>query len=159
MVTTKMIPPISKNRKRTQTGSVFVESALIFIVAAIFGIGAIDVGLMVFTHQTVLNRTRAAGRWSAVNPFDATQITNMVLYGTPTAGQAGTELFGMNASNVTVVHDTSDGMYADRVIITVSGYTYFLFSGAIANASQSSGPSAQRTGLTTSLVVPHEYVP
>lgn len=95
-----MIPPISKNRKRTQTGNVFVESALIFVVAAIFGIGALDVGLMMFTHHTVLNRVRAAGRWSAVNPFDATQITNMVLYGTPTAGQAGTELFGMSASNV-----------------------------------------------------------
>ena len=159
MVTTNMIPPISKNRQRTQTGSVFVESALIFIVASIFGIGALDVGLMMFTHHTVLNRVRTAGRWSAVNPYDATQITNMILYGTPAAGQAGKELFGMSASNVTVVHDTSDGMYADRVIITVSGYSYFLFSGAIANATHSSIPSVQRTGLTTSLTIPHEYVP
>jgi len=154
-----MQPPISQNRKRTQTGSVFVESALIFVVWAIFGIGAIDVGLMMFTHHTVLNRVRAAGRWSAVNAFDATQITNMVLYGTPAAGQAGTELFGMSASNVAVAHDTSDGMYADRVNIKVSGYAYYLFSGAIANATQSSIPSVQRTGLTTSLTVPHEYVP
>jgi hypothetical protein len=159
MVATNMIPLISKNRKRTQPGNVFVESALIFVVAATFGIGALDVGLMMFTHHTVLNRVRTAGRWSAVNPFDATQITNMVLYGKPTAGQAGTELFGMSASNVTVVHDTTDGLYADRVIITVSGYSYSLFSGSIANATNSSIPSVRRTGLTTTLAVPHEYVP
>jgi Flp pilus assembly protein TadG len=144
--------------KRKQRGSALVESALILTVGITLMFGTFDLAQMLFVHQVVVNQLRVAGRWAAVHPFDASQITNEVLYGTPTAGTAGSEIAGMRASNVTVTHDTSDGLYADRVTIKASGYTYLMFSGSVANSVRGSGSSPLRTGLTATMTIPHEHV-
>ncbi len=145
-----------------------VEGALIFVLGVSLLIGLLDIGQILFIHQTVVDRTNTAARWASVSPFDATQIKNMILYGTPSAGTPGSELFNMSASNISVAHDTSDGAYADRISIVVSGYSYLFFSGMFVNTmygSQSqdhgvsSGPSVVRTGLTVTTMIPHEYVP
>ena len=158
--------PLAARKK--QRGGTLVEGALIFTLASALLIGVIDLGQMLFVHQTVVDRVRVAARWASVNPYDSSQITNMVLYGTPAAGTSGTELFGMTSSNVVATHDTSDGAYADRITINVSGYTYLMFSGTIVNTLYSlgggangsgGGPSVVRTGLTVNTTVPHEYVP
>jgi Flp pilus assembly protein TadG len=150
-----------KNRRRR--GSALVEGSLIFVLALGLLICLIDIGQIMFIHQTVTDRVRSAARWAAVNAYDATQITNMVLYNSTTAPQGGAgALFGMTSSNVAVAHDTSDGLYADRIQITVSGYSYMFFSGAIINgfynSSGASAPSATRTGLTVEMTIPHEVV-
>ena len=144
-------------RKGSQRGSAFVETALIFVVSSVLVIGILDLAQMLFIHQAVVNQIRVAGRWASVSSYDAGQITNMVLYGKPTTG-TGTGLFGMTASNVTVEHDTSDGMYADRIKISATGYSYLLFSGTIANAVVGGAPSTKRFGLSASITVPHEYI-
>src|SRR5579862_626185 len=133
-----MLMPYSLSRRHDrQRGAALVEASLIFILALGLLMGLVDVGEMLFIHQTVTDHVRAAARWAAVNPYDPTSTTNMVLYGTTTAGTSG--LFGMTSSNVTISHDTSDGLYADRIGITVSGYSYLFFSGSIVNAFYGSG--------------------
>ena len=152
-----MKPSLVKQNRR-ERGSVLVEAGLIFIVGSVMVFGIFDLAQMLFIHQAVVHQLRTAARWAAVNTFDSGKITNMVLYGTPTAGAAGTGLFGMTASNVSVEHDISDGLYADRIVITASGYSYLLFSGAIANAMTSGGPSVSRLGLQARMTVPHEHI-
>ncbi len=149
---------IRSEQEKRERGSVLVEAGLIFIVGTVLMFGTFDIAQMLFIHQVVVNQVRTAARWAAVNTYDSGKITNMVLYGTPTAGATGSGLFGMTASNVNVAHDTSDGLYADRIVIIVSGYSYLLFSGAIANATQSGSPSVSRTGLTAGITVPHEHI-
>ena len=137
-----------------------VEASLIFVLATTLLIGLFDVAQVMFIHQTVVERAREAARWGTVNPYDATKITNMVLYGTPTAGTAGTELFNMSSSNVAVSH-VGSGSMSDRLSITVSGYTYLLFSAAIVNTltphSGTTVPTVQRTGLSVTYTIPCEY--
>jgi len=147
-------------RRSMQRGSALVEAALIFVLGISLLIGMFDVGQMMFIHQTVVERTQEAARWGTVNPYDATKITNMVLYGSSTAGTAGSELFGMSSSNVAVSHIGS-GTMSDRISITVSGYTYLLFSSAIVNTltphSSGNTPTVQHTGLSVTYTIPCEY--
>jgi hypothetical protein len=143
-------------KRHNERGSVFVESALILVVGLALVIATVDLSQMLFIHQAVVNQVRLAARWAAVNPYDATKIKNMVLYGTPAAGTH--PLFGMNASNIAVEHDTSDGLYADRVTIRVSGYSYLLFSAALANVTRAGAPAVRRTGLTATMTIPHEHI-
>ena len=148
-------------RSRTKRGGALLEAGLIFVLGISLMIGLFDVGQMMFIHQTVIERTREAARWATVNPFDSTKVTNMVLYGSPTAGTAGTELFNMSASKVSVSH-TGSGSMSDNISLTVSGYTYLLFSATIVNAfwprtRNSSAPSAQRPGLSVTYTIPCEY--
>jgi hypothetical protein len=154
---------VLKSKKQPERGSTLVEASLIFVLGMGLLIGMFDLGQMLFLQQTVVERTRYAARWAAVNAYDSDQITNMVLYGTPTAPPSGTPLFNMSASNVTVAHDTADGLFADRITVTVSGYSYLFFSGAIVNTMYGNGSSAAtsvvRTGLTASETILHEYVP
>jgi hypothetical protein len=150
--------PVSARRSKHQRGNALLEAGLIFIVGSVLLFGIFDLAQMLFIHQAVVNQIRAAARWAAVNTYDAGKITNMVLYGTPTAGTPGTELFGMSTSNVSVIHDTSDGLYADRIQISASGYSYLLFSGTIANAVAGGYPSVSRVGLRASMTVPHEHI-
>jgi Flp pilus assembly protein TadG len=154
---------ISRIRRRNQRGNTLVEAGLIFVLGISLLIGLFDLGQILFIHQTVVERTRAAARWAAVNPYNSDQTKNMVLYGSPTAPDGGTPLFGMTTSNIAVAHDNSDGLYADRIQITVSGYTYFFFSAAIVNtmypsAGHSGSVSPTHTGLTISMTIPHETV-
>jgi hypothetical protein len=140
-----------------------VEGALIFVLAMALLIGMYDMVQIMFVHQTVVERTRAAARWAAVNDYNADQIKNMVVYNSTSAPDGGgSGLFGMTTSNVAVAHDTSDGVYADRIQITVSGYSYSFFAAAIVNsvypASGQGSVSATRTGLTVKMTIPHEVV-
>src|SRR5712692_2995656 len=140
--------------KKNERGNTLVEASLILVLALSLLIGLFDLLQIMFIHQTVVDRTRAVARWAAVNPYDATKTTNMVLYASttaPTDGSAG--LFNMTSLNVAVSHDTSDGLYADRIGIVVSGYSYSFFAAALVNnmyptSGQSGTQSSTRTGLT-----------
>jgi hypothetical protein len=146
---------VRRNRER---GSTLVEAALILILALALLIGVLDLGQMMFIHQTVAERTRAAARWGAVNPYDASKVSNMVLYGSITANP-GSELFNITPSHVAVAHNAL-GTTDDRIDVTVSGYSYSFFSAAIVNSFYGAGgASANRTGLTVHVSVPYEYVP
>ncbi len=98
-----------------------VETALIFLVFACLLLGAFDFGQFLFVHQALVERARYAARWGAISdPTNATSITNMVLYNSPTG--SGTGYFNLTSANVFV---TSPGAGTDNYVLNVqlSGYT------------------------------------
>src|ERR1700745_1785849 len=110
------------SRRKTSSGSVMVETALIFIVFACFLLGAFDFGQFLFVHQALVERARYAARWGALSdPTNTAAITNMVLYNSP-AG-SGTGYFNLTAANVFV---TRSGVGTDNYVLNVklSGYQY-----------------------------------
>ena len=136
----------TSRRKQKSRGTVIVESALIFI--AFFGmiIGAFDFGQFLFVHQALVERTRSAARWGAVNdPTDSASITNMLLYNQAGAPPNGTATYmNVTAANVSVTNPGS-GTDQYRLNIQVSGYSYTVLSFFIAG---------NFTGLPISVSVP-----
>jgi len=73
------------NSKRGQS---LVETTL--ILGAFMGLllAIVHVGVLMVERQALLDRVRQAARWGATQPFEETQIRNIVLFGTaaPAAG-------------------------------------------------------------------------
>ncbi len=80
-----------------------------------------DLGYVLFLHQTIVNRARAAARYGAINPADLDGVRNYVVYNSPTGGGRG--MFGMRPSNV-IATRTGSGTTADRINVTVSNYPF-----------------------------------
>jgi Flp pilus assembly protein TadG len=85
-------------------------------------------GYIMYFHQTLQDRARAAARYGALNPTDTTGMRNVALYYDPAGSGAG--LFGLTSSNVSAARSGA-GTAADRVTVTISGYTYFAFWPAV----------------------------
>ena len=142
----------ASRRSRWQRGQALVESVLTLTAFLAIFMGMIEVGEILYIHQTRVERTREAVRWGAVNTWDdtnsPTQITNMVLYGTPSPGHDSTPIFGLTASNVSVTRPQPDYSSSDRIVVSVSGYTLTFFTNAIVQLSGGShSANAQVTGL------------
>jgi hypothetical protein len=144
-----------------QGGQALVESVLTLTAFIAIFLGMIEVGQILYIHQTLAERTRSAVRWGAVNAWDdtnsPTEISNVVLYGTPTPGEGSTPIFGLASSNVTVTRPQPDYSAADRIVVAVSGYSLTFFTNAIVQLSGGSrSASAQFTGLTIQESLPYE---
>ena len=74
-------------RREKQRGQAVVEAALIMLVAIPALVGTMDFGQLIYYHQPLTERVRAASRWGAVNTFNATSIANVAIYNDP-AGSA-----------------------------------------------------------------------
>lgn len=151
----------SKPRSRRQRGQALVESVLTLTAFLAIFLGMIEVGEILYIHQTLVERTRSAVRWGAVNVWDdtnsPTQITNMVLYGTTSPAGSSTPIFGLTANNVSVSRPEPDYSAADRIVVAVSGYSLTFFTNAIVQMSGgSTSSSAQFTGLTIQQSQPYE---
>lgn len=103
-----------------------LEGALVTLILAAVLIGIFDLGLVLFIHQTFVARVRSAVRYAVVNTYDVTAITNMVLYGHPTAGTAG-GMFNLTAGMVSVSRQDA-GTSEQRIVVMISGYPYRFFS-------------------------------
>ena len=105
-----------RNSRRHQLGSAAVEGALVLTVFLITFIGIIDIGTVLFRVQGLTERARAGARWGVVNPYDATSISNVVIYGN--AAGTGGAMFGLTTSLVSVSQvDLGDGLSTIRVRI------------------------------------------
>jgi hypothetical protein len=118
----------SKSRKR-QRGSVLVETGFIFTTFAFMLIGAFDFGQFLFIHQALVERTRSAARWGAVNdPTNLTSIQNMVLYNQPTVpGTSPSGYFGLTSGMVQVSNPGS-GTNDYRLVVFITNYPYTVLS-------------------------------
>jgi Flp pilus assembly protein TadG len=119
----------TSRRKENSRGSIIVETGLTFIVFFGMLIGAFDFRQFLFVHQALVERTRSAARWGAVNdPTDSASITNMLLYNQATAPPDGSATYlNVTAANVTVTNPDS-GTDKYRLNIQVSGYSYTVLS-------------------------------
>src|SRR3989442_290773 len=73
-------------------------------------LGLVNLGFIMWMHQTIEHRARAAARYGVINPTDTTGMQNMVLYNSTTGSGAG--MFGLTASNVTA-GEYSSGSFED----------------------------------------------
>jgi hypothetical protein len=114
-------------RRKNQKGQALLESCLVLLPLLLIMIGIADFAQFLFFHEALTDRARAGARYAAVNTYDATAITNMVLYNSPTVPSGGTPLFGMTASNVTVTPTPSTGT-PTYVQVKISGYPINMIS-------------------------------
>ena len=91
-------------RKRTQRGQSLVEGTLVMLVFFALLLGVFDVGQVLFAHQSLIERVRAAVRWGILHPdADPNRVVTYVLYGRPDAPpMTGMGFLGMTEENVRV---------------------------------------------------------
>lgn len=135
---------IATFRRHESRGQSLLESTLVLLAFLTLLIGVLDVGQVLFLHHTLVERTRAALRYGAVQtPFDADAVRNMVLYNQPTIpGNAGSGdgggdppvvpgIFGLMPSMVQVQrHDAT--FNEDRITIQITQYPFRFYTPMIA---------------------------
>src|SRR5260370_22544600 len=87
-------------RRKKQKGQALIESCLVMIPLLLMIVGIVDFGQFLFFHEAMTDRARAGARYAAVSPYDATAITNMVLYNSPAVPTGATAFYGLTAANV-----------------------------------------------------------
>ena len=146
-----------RSKRDPRRGGVLLESVLTLVVFLTMFIGVFDVGEMLFIHQTLTDRARNAARWGAVNPYDATSIQNLVLYGTTVPAQGQTASFGLTTANVTVSRPAAGvGQPEDRVVVTIV-YPVSLVSAFLGQSASSwSGTAVPSWNLQIQVSTPYE---
>ncbi|MCU1339621.1 MAG: TadE family protein [Bryobacterales bacterium] len=94
------------NQRRRQRGQSMVEATLVLLVFFTLLLGVIDCGQVLFAHQSLVERVRAAVRWGVVHPWNGgDSIVNLVLYNQTEAPRGNTPAFlGLRPENVVVRH-------------------------------------------------------
>ena len=134
--------------RRNNRGSAVVECSLILMLLFAILIGIFDVAQVMYVHQGITERVRAALRYGTVNAYNETAIRNVVLYGQHSVPTGAQPSFGLTAENVSVSR-IGNSTAADRIVITVSNYGYEFISPWIAGA---------RTGTPITNSLPYEGV-
>lgn len=123
--------PPHRARRRGQAA---VEAALVALILIVTLIAIFDMGQVFFIHQTLVERVRNAGRYSAVHAYDPEVFTNMVLYNQPTRPEgASSGVFGLTDSMVEVAR-LDAGTSEDRIVLTLRNYPFRLFTPIIGRA-------------------------
>ncbi len=118
---------------RNRRGSAILEATLTLPLFLLFVFSIVDFGITAFMHHTLMFRAREAARWGAVqnlaSPGTITTIQNMILYGSTTPGTAS--IYDITASNITVsrMHAPTN---EDRIVITISGFQFPLYTYLVA---------------------------
>lgn len=113
-----------KDGKRdTRRGSGILEMSLCLLAFAMAVFGIVEFGYLMFVHQSINERARAALRYGVVNPYNPTAIQNMVLYGRPDEPEGVQPSLNLSRSMVQVERLSSETV-EDRIRITVQGYTH-----------------------------------
>jgi len=110
---------------RTRRGSAFVEGALVLTIVLFTLIGIIDLGQILLTQQALVERVRAGARYAVVHTFDETNIKNVVLYNSATAGSKS--LLGLTPDMVQVTL-LSAGTPEARIEIRIVNYPFRFFT-------------------------------
>jgi hypothetical protein len=132
-----MLPMNERNesRKAKQRGQGAIEAALVLLVFLVIVIGILDIGQVLFIHQALVERARNAVRYGIVRAYDATAITNVVLYNQPTVlDSAAGGFLGMTSAMINVAKSGAAGSTEERITVTIQGYPYQFFSPFIVGA-------------------------
>ena len=122
-----------------------IEATLTLMVFTVILFSLIDFGSVFFMHQTLVNRARAAARYGALHPDDVAGVRSYVLYNQPTGSGPG--MFGVQMSNVTATRTGAGTIIADRMTVTVSGYSFGFVT---------PGNAGPKTGKAITVSVPIE---
>ena len=123
--------------KSNERGQGLLEATLVTLSFFIILVGIIDVGQVLFVHQSIVERVRGAIRYGVVHDYDATAIRNKVLYDQATLPDGSDPddppagFLGLTAANVAVSREDAT-FNEDRLIVTVSDYSFSFFTPFIA---------------------------
>jgi len=120
----------ARKKTNSERGSGMVETSLILLTFIMMLIGTIDFGQVLYFHQSLVERARAAARYGAINPTDTTGIKNMAVYNATTVVPPAV-LPGMTTAMVNV-QDLNANTPQARVMVTISGYPINFISPYIA---------------------------
>jgi hypothetical protein len=88
--------------RRHQRGQSLIEGTLVMLVFFALLLGVVDFGQVLFAHQSLTERARAAVRWGSLHPEGGPDpVRNWVLYARPEAS-AEVGYLGLRADNVQV---------------------------------------------------------
>ena len=128
-----------------QRGSTMLESALTLLAIVMILIGMLDVGQLLFIHQTLTERVRKATSYAA-RGYDPDAIRNIVLYGVAMPADGQHPAFELTSSMV-IVERQDAGTAADRVMVRISGYPLRFYTPGIQTLA---------TALPITMVAPYE---
>lgn len=129
---------------RRRRGQSLVEGTLVLM--AFFGLllAVVDCGQVMFAHQSLVERTRAAVRWGVLHNWQGPDpIVNLVLYGQTAAPNPSREGYlDLTPDNVQVAYQPPQDGSTDNEILTVRivNYTPHLFSPWVAQRFVSTRP-------------------
>jgi Flp pilus assembly protein TadG len=121
-------------RKHSERGQSMVETALILLVYLMILIGIIDFGQVLYFHQSLVERARAAARYGAINPTDTTGIKNVAVYNMATITGSPAPILGGMTTSMVDVQNPDVNTAAARVVVTISGYPINFISPYIAKS-------------------------
>jgi hypothetical protein len=134
-----------RHHRNRRQGSALIEASLVLMLFLTSVFLLFDFGFSLFLHQTYVNEARAGARYGAINPTDLTGIKNMVLYN-QTSG-SGTGSMGLAPSSVSVARNGTSGGTDDRIVVTVSGYSFTWIT---------PGAAGRKTGVPIVVTIPVE---
>ena len=119
-------------RKHSERGSGMVETSLILLTFLCMLIGTIDFGQVLYFHQSLVERARAAARYGAIHPTDTTGIQNVAVYNSATV--SGTPRAVLPGLTTSMVAPSNSGINTPeaRIMVTISGYPIVFLSPYIA---------------------------
>lgn len=125
-------------------GQSLVESTLVLLVFFAFLLGVIDVGQVMFAHQSLVERVRSAVRWSVVHPWQGNDpVINLVLYNQTDEPRMNTPGYlGLKPENVMVRYQapTADRPDDETVSVSIVNFKSQFFSPWIARTLVSARP-------------------
>ena len=104
-----------------------MEATLAYTAFLMLLIGTIDLGHILFLHQSINERVRDAVRYGTSRPAGNdtdTAVKNIVLYNTATPAQTATPSFGLTPQNVTVSRVPGAGENPARITVTVTALAF-----------------------------------
>lgn len=111
--------PSGPLRGRNMVGAAFT---MLLVLAT--SMAAIQVGIALFTYQTMTEGARRALRYAADNPYDVDSIRNMAVYGN--AAGAGVPFGGLNPTRVTIESQPIDSTSSlVQVAVTLPSNRFF----------------------------------
>jgi Flp pilus assembly protein TadG len=112
------ISPVHGHGER---GTAMVEMALTMAVFLTLFIGILDIAQLLFIHETLSDRVRAATRAGAVYGYNDATLQNIIIYGKTTAGRHS--FYGVTANNIQITRPAA-GVDNPALSIRVSGVQY-----------------------------------
>ena len=116
-----------QRRGRAQRGQTLIEGAIALLVFFSLLFAVVDCGLVLVSHQSLVERVRSAVRWGVVRPWDGTgeQIANLILYDQPNEPRAVTAGYlGLTRENVQVRYQPSSPARPDDEVLSVAIVNY-----------------------------------
>lgn len=105
-------------------GRTMVGAALMMLLMLVMSMAAIQVGVALFTYQTMTEGARRALRYAADNPYDVDSIRNVAVYGN--AAGAGLPFGGLSPTRVSVEIQPIDSASAlVQVAVTLPSKRFF----------------------------------